>query len=81
MRAFKEVPGQDKAATAASMAKGLHDAWGVGDEQCNNGVLMLLSVGDRQMYISTGAGAVDSLTDDAIDAIIESVRPSLRAGR
>lgn len=43
------APGQDPAAAAQSFAKALHDAWGVGDAQCNNGVLLLLSVGDRQV--------------------------------
>ena len=43
------APGQDPAAAAQSFAKDLHDAWGVGDAQCNNGVLLLLSIGDRQV--------------------------------
>jgi Modulator of levamisole receptor-1 len=44
------APGQDPAAAAQSFAKDLHDAWGVGDAQCNNGVLLLLSIGDRQVH-------------------------------
>lgn len=43
------APSQDPAAAAQAFAKSLHDAWGVGDAQCNNGVLLLLSVGDRQV--------------------------------
>ena len=41
---------------ARDFAKALHAAWGVGDAACDNGVLFLLSVDDRQVYISTGRG-------------------------
>jgi uncharacterized membrane protein YgcG len=43
------APAQDPAEAAQAFAKSLHDAWGVGDAQCNNGVLLLLSIGDRQV--------------------------------
>jgi len=36
------------------MARGLHDKFGVGSQGCNDGVLFLLSIEDRQMYISYG---------------------------
>ena len=35
----------------------LHARWGVGDAACENGVVLLLSVQDRQVYVSTGKGA------------------------
>lgn len=49
MERMATAPGQDPAEAAQSFAKALHDAWGVGDAQCNNGVLLLLSIGDRQV--------------------------------
>ena len=52
-----EVPaGATPAMAAQDFAKAIHERWGVGDAACNNGVLLLLSVGDRQVYISTGKG-------------------------
>lgn len=49
------APGQDRAESAQAFSKALHDAWGVGDAQCNNGVLLLLSVGDRQVRFWRGS--------------------------
>ena len=52
-----EVPAAATPAEAAhDFAKALHERWGVGDAACNNGVLFLLSLEDRQVYISTGKG-------------------------
>jgi len=39
---------------------------------------MFLSVNDRVIYISTGKGMKDILTDSAITAIIESMKPYLK---
>lgn len=41
--------GESATAQAKVFAKALHDKWGVGDAACNNGVLLLLSVQDRQV--------------------------------
>lgn len=48
---------------ARNFAKQLMDRWGVGDHRCLNGVLLLLAVEDRQVYIATGAGARVRLSD------------------
>jgi hypothetical protein len=40
---------QDKAAAAQHFARVLHDSWGVGNPDCQNGALLLLAVGDRQV--------------------------------
>lgn len=56
MRSMALPAGTGAAQAARDFAKQLHAKWGVGDAACNNGVLLLLSVGDRQVYISTGAG-------------------------
>lgn len=37
--------------------------WGIGDKDANNGVLILLSVGDREMWVTTGYGVEGTLTD------------------
>ncbi len=37
--------------------------WGIGDKDKDNGVLILLSVGDREMWITTGYGLEGTLTD------------------
>lgn len=33
---------------ARVFAKAVHDNWGIGDRECNNGVLLLLSIEDRK---------------------------------
>jgi uncharacterized membrane protein YgcG len=45
-----------------------------------NGVLLLLSIGDRQSYISTGAGAVKVLPDEEALQILDNMKPQLRGG-
>ena len=41
----------DAASTARVFAKDLHNKWGVGDGDCSDGVLMLLSIEDRQVLL------------------------------
>lgn len=65
---------------ARTFAQSLHDAWGVGFAECNNGVLMLLAVDDRQVYISTGEGAQRAMSDAQAAVIIDRMKPALRAG-
>lgn len=63
----------------AALAKGLHDAWGVGDA-CGSGLLLLLSLEDRQAFVSTGASARLAAPDAALELVVERMRPLLRAG-
>jgi hypothetical protein len=56
MRKMEVPAGATPAQAAHDFAKALHERWGVGDAACNNGVLLLLAVEDRQVYISTGTG-------------------------
>ncbi|KAK9815261.1 hypothetical protein WJX72_000811 [[Myrmecia] bisecta] len=81
MQQMQLQDGLDAAQQAEVFAKALHDAWGVGDASCNNGVLLLLSKGDRQVYMSVGSGATALLTPDRIAGIIEAIKPDLRAGK
>ncbi|EFJ47425.1 hypothetical protein VOLCADRAFT_92125 [Volvox carteri f. nagariensis] len=71
----------DAAEAAENFARSLHDRWGVGDARCNNGVLLLISTDDRQIFISVGSGATSRLTYDGLGDIISDVRPSLKDRR
>lgn len=48
-------------------------AWGIGQADKDNGVLVLLARGDRRIAISTGYGVEGSLTDAMSRRIIENV--------
>ena len=37
--------------------------WGIGDAEADNGVLILVSIGDREMWVTTGYGVEGTLTD------------------
>lgn len=66
---------------AEVFAKELHDSWGVGDAECNNGVVLLVSLQDRRMYISAGKGTTKLLSDKAIQAVLSDMKSYLRAGQ
>lgn len=78
MRHMKIPSTMDPAAMAQQMAKDLHAKWAVGSSDCDNGVLLLLSVEDRQIYISTGAGSMRYLSDNSLVDIISNMKPKLR---
>ncbi|OSX74153.1 hypothetical protein BU14_0306s0031 [Porphyra umbilicalis] len=69
-------PGGD---TLGAYARRVYDTWGVGDAGCGNGVLLLLSLGDRKLFLVTGAGAKLGLTEPRIDEVYAVMRPALRA--
>ncbi|KAK9844247.1 hypothetical protein WJX84_011342 [Apatococcus fuscideae] len=80
MQHMKLSHGGDAASTARRFAKDLHNKWGVGDGSCSDGILLLLSIDDRQVYISTGKAARTRLTDGYAATIISSMKPALRRG-
>ncbi len=45
--------------------------WGVGDKEKNNGIVILLSEGDREIYISVGYGLEGALPDSKTGRIID----------
>lgn len=45
--------------------------WGVGDEEKDNGVVILLSEGDREVYIAVGYGLEGALPDSKTGRIID----------
>ena len=53
--------------------------WGIGDEESDNGVLIVLSVGDREMWITTGYGLEGTLTDTRLGQLRDTyAMPSYR---
>jgi uncharacterized membrane protein YgcG len=68
----------DKSVASEKFARGLHDKWGVGSAEKNDGILIFLSISDRLVYISTGAGVQKTLNYNAIQAVIQHMRGFLR---
>jgi uncharacterized membrane protein YgcG len=79
MKSMEINKGEQPADAAHRISKALHAKWGVGLAACDNGILFLLAVDDRQVYISTGVGAQKSLSDNSLVDIISSMKPKLRA--
>ena len=46
------------------------DAWGVGDKKKNNGVLLLLVIGDENYYCTVGTGLEKELSPSKIDDLL-----------
>lgn len=75
---MRRIPGESVEETTEKFAKHLHDRWGVGHAGCDDGAMLLLSILDRQVYVSTGKRAMKLLSDDQIDIIIEELKPHLQ---
>eukprot|EP00892_Ulva_mutabilis_P011785 jgi/Ulvmu1/897/UM101_0005.1 len=65
----------------AHFAAGLHDRFGVGSKACGSGAVIVISVKDRQVYISTGDLVGRQLKQPQIEGIISGIRPDLRDGK
>lgn len=62
-------------------ARDLAEIWGVGGQETEEGVLLLIAPSDRQMWITTGRGVQDRLTDISAGRIYrDTLRPAFRAG-
>ena len=60
----------------------LFNYWGVGKAEENNGVLFLVSVGDRRTEVEVGYGLEDLLTKSKIEALLErEALPDFKQGR
>ena len=69
-------------ADAGDYATNLGRAWGVGQQGVSNGLVLLVSVEDRQLFIATGFGMEAVVTDVTAGRIIRNViAPNFRAGR
>lgn len=59
----------------------LAENWGIGGAKNNNGVLLLVSLGDRKVTIQTGYGVEGALPDAITRRIIErEITPNFRTG-
>ena len=63
--------------TARDYANDVLNSWGIGDKTRDDGVLLLLSVGDREVAVEPGTGLDRTLTvsvaDDLIDGVIDDL--------
>lgn len=59
-------------------AKGLFNAWGIGNKPKNDGLLLLVSVGDRTSRIELGAGFPRSRNTDANRIMQNTLVPEFR---
>lgn len=58
--------------SAADYALELGRQWGVGDKEKNNGIVILLSENDREIYIAVGYGLEGALPDSKTGRIIDN---------
>jgi uncharacterized protein len=67
--------------TVEDYAVRLFEEWGIGKEDEDNGILFLVSIGDRQMRIEVGYGLEAIITDGRAGRILdEDVVPSFQRG-
>ncbi|MFT0812392.1 TPM domain-containing protein [Synechococcus sp. OH20] len=73
------VPNTQGYATPKAFTTQLFNYWGIGKAGRNNGVLFLISVGDRRVEIETGRGLVTILPDSRVQQIIDQqILPKFR---
>lgn len=46
------------------------EGWGIGNTEDNNGVLIVLSVTDRNVWVAVGHGLADRLTNDIVEQLL-----------
>ena len=64
---------------ASEYAFKLGESWGIGEASKNNGILMLVALADREIFIATGYGLEGALTDALARRIIENdIKPYFR---
>lgn len=69
------------ATTPKVFATELFNTWGIGKAAENNGVLLLVSTGDRRIEIETGSGMGDRLPNDHLTDIIQTqMKPAFQQG-
>jgi len=55
-------------------------AWGVGQKGENNGLMFLLSIGDRKSRLEVGPGLGEAIPDGMAGLLLDDMRPALRQG-
>ncbi|MEG4944351.1 TPM domain-containing protein [Microcoleus sp. F4-D5] len=66
------VPDTKPSATPKAFATELFNFWGIGKKGKNNGVLLLISSGERRVQIETGSGIQSILPDAKVVGIIQT---------
>lgn len=66
--------------TIEDAAYGIFNSWGIGKHGLDNGILIVLSLKDHKSRIETGKGVGGEITDLQSKAILDGMRPQLRAG-
>jgi len=51
--------------------------WGIGRRGINDGILILLAIGDRQSRIEVGLGLESTVTNDVCSSILSNIQPDL----
>jgi uncharacterized protein len=75
------VPDTAPSATPKQFATTLFNHWGIGKAAHNNGVLFLISLGDRRVEVETGHGIEEHLPDAQVGQIIDQqIVPRLKQG-
>ena len=62
------------------VAKATYSSWGIGRGADDRGFLVFLSLGDRTVYISIGAGLEKFVAQDDLTSIITNMKVKLRSG-
>lgn len=78
---LKAFPDGDLSDATEAFARALHDQWGVGRAVQQDGVLLLLSIADRTVYLSVGQGVAAVLSPPTIQRLIGLMRPLLQEGK
>jgi len=59
----------------------LFKAWGIGNKKTNNGILIMVTIDNRKIYITTGYGLEGAIPDVTAKAIIDNeIVPNFRSG-
>src|SRR5688572_28683162 len=66
---INSLEGMEKAQYATELA----EKWGIGRARKDNGVLILISKSDRQIFIATGRGVEEYLPDAICKRIVETI--------
>jgi uncharacterized protein len=75
------VPGSLQGDTVEDVAYNTFNAWRIGREKLDNGVLLVIAPKERRIRIETGKGVGGQLTDlQASDIIEHRIAPQLREG-
>ena len=63
----------------ADYAVALGRAWGIGNKEFNNGILLLVAKNDRKLWIATGYGLEGALPDITAKSIIDNeIKPNFK---